>query len=350
MRAAVIETPYSVSFQEQEVPKLTEHDILVKVEYCGICGTDVHIYKGHVPFVNYPIIPGHEFSGSIIKVGEQVSNLSVGEKVAINPNLSCKDYTSEKSKFCYYCKKNRPHFCKKWEALGVTRSGGFAEYAVCPGTSAVKIPSKDISLMEASFMEPIACALHGINKLDISSSDTILIIGAGPMGLIMISLLQELYSPKIVVSEPNKIRRDLASSLGVLHTINPKDRPIEQVIPNLTSNEGVDISIEAVGSPETALSALNVLNKGGRALIFGVASESTIPLSLFDLYSREWSIFGSFTNPHENQQAMDILAKKVIDPNLLVSHELDLANLEKGFNLMNNNASDAKKVLVKLAE
>jgi threonine dehydrogenase-like Zn-dependent dehydrogenase len=350
MKAILIEKPYSVSFKQQKTPRIGTKEILVKVAYCGICGTDVHIYEGQVPYVKYPLIPGHEISGIVIEVGSDVSRISIGERIAINPNISCKDLNLKTNNYCFYCKRNRPHFCKNWEAIGVTRPGGFAEFVKCPESSAIKITSSRISLKEAAFMEPIACTLHGIKKLAITSNDVVLIIGAGPIGLLMISLIKKLYDPKIIVCEPLESRRDLASVLGASLVINSDQTSIERIINDETSNEGVDVSIEAVGNTETATTALKLLNKGGRSLIFGVtSSEDKIPLYLHDLYSKEWSIFGSFTNPHENQEAMEILNKKIIDLEILVSHELSLASLEKGFQLLlNKGVKHVNKVLVKL--
>ncbi|MCK4849349.1 MAG: zinc-dependent alcohol dehydrogenase family protein [Candidatus Heimdallarchaeota archaeon] len=350
MKSVFIEKPYSVSFKEQKTPKIGPKEIYIKTAYCGICGTDVHIYKGQIPFVKYPIIPGHEISGTITEIGNDVSGMVIGDRVAINPNISCKDLKLETRDYCFYCKRNRPHFCKNWEAIGVTRPGGFAEFVKCPGSSAIKIPSSRISLKEAAFMEPIACTLHGLKKLAITSSDIVLIIGAGPIGLLMISLIKNLYSPKIIVCEPLESRRVLASTFGASLVIDSDKTSLERIINDETSNEGVDVSIEAVGNVGTAMTALKLLNKGGRSLIFGVASpEDKILLNLFDLYSKEWSIFGSFTNPHENQEAMEILNKKIIDLEILVSHELSLASLEKGFQLMLNKGGKlVNKILVKL--
>jgi L-iditol 2-dehydrogenase len=350
MKTISIEKPYSVSIKEQKTPRIGTREILVQVAYCGICGTDVHIYEGQVPFVKYPLIPGHEISGTIIDVGNDVSGLSIGDRIAINPNISCKDLNLKTNEYCFYCKRNRPQFCKNWEAIGVTRPGGFAEFVKCPESSAIKIISSKVSLKEAAFIEPIACALHGIKKLAITRNDVVLIIGAGPIGLLMTTLIKNLYDSKIIVSEPLESRRSLASALGASRVVGSDKTSIERIVNLETANEGVDVSIEAVGNIETAKTALKMLNRGGKSLIFGVASpEDKIPLNLFDLYSKEWSIFGSFTNPHENKEAMKILKKNIIDIDTMVSHELSLTSVEKGFQFMlEKGGKQVNKILVKL--
>ncbi|MFX0207250.1 MAG: zinc-dependent alcohol dehydrogenase family protein [Candidatus Hodarchaeota archaeon] len=346
MKAAIFEQPGIVNVCERKIPKLGDYDLLVKIYFCGVCGTDLHIYEGQVPFVKYPIIGGHEFSGKITNIGPKVKEFSIGDKIAVNPNLSCKDKGLGEDDYCYYCKKNRPHFCTNWHALGVTQNGGFAEYVVCPSTSAVKVP-KEISLKNALFMEPIACCIHGLNRLNIQATDTILVLGAGPIGLLMVSLIKSLYRSKVIVSEPNSSRRILASNLGADIVIDPSENSLTEIVYDETEKQGVDISIEAVGSSRTAKDAIELLNRGGKSLIFGVSPpEETVQIKLFELYNKEISLFGSFTNPHENHEALELLSNNIIDPSKIISHEFSIENLEKGLLLMRNITSDVKKIII----
>ena len=346
MKAAVFEQPGIVNTCERKIPKLGDYDLLVKIHFCGICGTDLHIYEGQVPFVKYPLIGGHEFSGKITNIGSKVEDFSIGDQIAVNPNLSCKDKGLREDDHCFYCKKNRPHFCTKWDALGVTQNGGFAEYVVCPSTSAVKVP-KEVSLKNALFMEPIACCIHGLNRLNIQTIDTILVVGAGPIGLLMVSLIKSLYNSKVIVSEPNSSRRILASNLGAEIVIDPNENSLTEIVYDETEKQGVDISIEAVGSSGTAKDAIKLLNRGGKSLIFGVSPpDETVRIKLFELYNKEISLFGSFTNPHENHEALELLRNNIIDPSKIISHEFSIENLEKGLLLMRNITSDIKKIII----
>ncbi len=348
MKAGQFERPFNINVGGYDIPPIGEYDLLVKVAYCGICGTDLHIYEGQVPFVQFPIIPGHEFSGTIAAIGSKVTNFSIGEKIAINPNLSCKDRRYNLQEYCYYCKKNRPHFCTNWEAIGVTMNGGFSEFVRCPSTSAFKVPNK-VSLKEAAFMEPIACCLHGLRHIRISSEDTVLVIGAGPIGLLMISLIESQYRSKIIVSEPNQSRRHFAQDFGADIVIDPNNESLKEIIKTETDEEGVDASIEAVGSSATVEEAINLLNKGGKALIFGVSND-TIKLNLFELYSKELSLFGSFTNPHENDEALNILKSKSLKTSELISHILPIERLEEGLKMMKTKNENVKKIFVQFKE
>lgn len=347
MKAAIFEKPNVVNVREKRVPKIGKSDLLVEISYCGVCGTDVHIYEGQVPFVKYPLIGGHEFSGKVKSIGSEVNTFSNGDRITVNPNLSCKDKSFKEDDYCYYCKKDRPHFCTNWEALGVTKNGGFAEYVVCPSTAVVKIPEV-VSLKNALFMEPIACCIHGLNRLKIQALDTILIIGAGPIGLLMVSLIKSIYGSTVIVSEPNSSRRNLASNIGADVVIDPIKHSLSDVVYDETEKQGVDISIEAVGSPRAAIEAIKLLNKGGQSLIFGVSPpEESIPLRLFELYKKEISLFGSYTNPHENQEAMKLLQNNIIDPSKLITHELSLEKLEKGILLMKKLNDRVNKIIIR---
>jgi len=346
MKALVFKKPYKIGLEEIQNPSINDNEILVEVAFCGICGTDLHIYEGKVPFVKYPLVPGHELSGKIIQVGSEVRNHSLGDHVALNPNLSCVDYNIKSSQYCYYCKKKRPHFCLNWKALGVTEPGGFAEFIKSPASAAIKIPSK-VPLREALFMEPIACCLHGLNNAKNSIIETAAVIGAGPIGLLMISLLKHLFKAEIYVFEPKKLRRELAIKFGAHQVVNTEQYSIIEYISQQTDNNGVDLSIEAVGNAQTSMEAIKILNRGGQALLFGVASPRTeIPLDIFKVYENELHIFGSFTNPHENQNAIDILQKNVIDINSLITKEYSLNELESGFSSMRIESSDEIKTIV----
>ena len=342
---ALFTEPKIISLQTIDIPKIKETDILVKTAYCGLCGTDIHLFDGKVPFANYPIVPGHEFSGEIIKIGSKVrKDLQIGDKVAVNPNLSCKDLHKKE---CYYCQKNRKHFCIAWEALGVTLNGAFAEYVVCPSSAAYKIP-ENVSLKTAAFMEPLACCLHGLNRLRIAELDVIFIIGGGPIGLLMLSVIKATTSCKTIVSEPVNSRRNLAKKIGADVIINPLNDDIVPILKSETFNKGVDVAIECVGSISTARQALENLNKGGKALIFGVAEPlSIIDLDIHRLYSNEISIFGSFTNPNTNRKALDLLSNKILDPNTLISHEFQINRIEEAISLVKSQEDNVNKILIK---
>lgn len=344
-----------MSITSLDDPKIKEFDVLIEVAFSGICGTDLNIFNGLIPDIKYPIIPGHEFSGIIVSKGKKVTQYDIGQKVAVNPNLSCRSFQIPQNQYCFYCKRNRPHFCINWEAIGITRQGAFAEKVAVPYNSIFLLPNS-VSLLEGALMEPIACCLNGLNKLTFQPNYTVLILGAGSIGLLMVMLIKKLHNCKVFVSEPRKSRRELAKKFGtnlVFDSLFDNKGPIKNLIKQETDNQGVDIIIECVGNSKLANLSIDYLNKGGQLLCFGVPNpHENLQINLYEIYKKEYSIYGSFTNPHDNQNAIQLLSEKLINPIPMISHQLSLDNFEHGINLLknyNDNVNeDINKIVIKI--
>ena len=335
MKAALIRRPYSLDIVDVDVPSVKPGEALVKVHACGVCGTDIHIYEGVMPWARLPLIPGHEFSGVVVEVGEAVSSLEPGDKVAVDPNITCG--------VCRYCRRGRRNLCPNLEAIGVTTSGGFAEYVVAPASQLYKVP-KGLSLEEAAFAEPVSCCVHGFTRLSIQPGDDVLIIGAGPIGLIHLQLAKRCGAGKVVVAEVNEKRLKLASELGADLTVNPSEERLSERV-RLFLSKGVEAAIDAAGGSAPLDLALSCLEPGGRLLVFGVASEKDIwKIKPYDLCKRELTIIGSFINPYEMDGALNLLASGAVDVKPLISHVIGLDSLEKA---LKRELPNALKILVK---
>ena len=336
MKAALIRRPYSLDIVDVDVPSVKPGEALVKVHACGVCGTDIHIYEGVMPWARLPLIPGHELSGVVVEVGEAVSSLEPGDKVAVDPNITCG--------VCRYCRRGRRNLCPNLEAIGVTTSGGFAEYVVAPASQLYKVP-KGLSLEEAAFAEPVSCCVHGFTRLSIQPGDDVLIIGAGPIGLIHLQLAKRCGAGKVVVAEVNEKRLKLASELGADLTVNPSEERLSERVRLFLSGKGVEAAIDAAGGSAPLDLALSCLEPGGRLLVFGVASEKDIwKIKPYDLYKRELTIIGSFINPYEMDGALNLLASGAVDVKPLISHVIGLDSLEKA---LKRELPNALKILVK---
>ncbi len=178
MLAAIFEETNYIHLGTENLPKLSANEILLKVNACGICGTDFHIYEGKAPARRHVIL-GHEYAGEVVEVGTEVQTFKVGDKAAVNPNIHCG--------YCQYCKAGKINLCENLKALGVTQNGGLAEYSVVPISQAYLIP-KDFSIQSAAFAEPLSCCVHGIEQAGIKLNDTVAVIGCGTIGLLMIQL------------------------------------------------------------------------------------------------------------------------------------------------------------------
>ncbi|MDQ1144154.1 L-iditol 2-dehydrogenase [Bacillus sp. SORGH_AS 510] len=304
MKAAVLKGTKQLEVVEWENQRPLAHEIVVKVKSCGICGTDQHIYHGHPGSaeVHPPIVLGHELAGEVVEVGSEVSSLQVGDRVSIDPNIYCGT--------CDYCRSNRVHLCSNLEAVGVTRDGGMAEYCTVPSANGYTIPD-EMTFDEAALVEPLGCVLHGFRKINLSPLSKVLIIGGGFIGQLFLQLVKHQHVQSIVVSEPAENKKELLYQLGADEVIHPME----------AAKLEADVVIECVGRPESMELAVKSAAKGGQVLLFGVAAPDTmISVSPFEIFSKELTIKGSFINPFTHEEAIALIAKKVVDVSSLISH------------------------------
>src|SRR5512139_1456025 len=203
MKSIVIEEPNDITLVERDVPEPGPREVMIQVMASGICGTDLHIYRGEY-MGSYPVIPGHEFSGVVAAVGSGVTRFHAGDRVAVEPNIACDN--------CVNCLNNRQNFCLNWQAIGVTLPGGMEEYVIVPEKTVFNIG--DLPFEVGAFMEPLSCVIHGIERAHIGLADHVAILGAGPIGNLMIQMARIQGAAQITVLEINPGRADLARQLG----------------------------------------------------------------------------------------------------------------------------------------
>ncbi len=338
MKAAVLEGIEKLVVKDVPQPKPKDNEVLIKVNCCGICGTDLKLYKGDYT-ANCPVILGHEFVGEVVEVGREVKNLKVGDKVVPDPNESCGA--------CDWCRSAQPCFCNNLAAYGVLRDGGFAEYAVCGEKGTYKIP-QGLDDETASFTEPVSCAVHCLDKAAIKPGETVAIIGAGIMGQIFTQMLKNSGASRLIVISRSQWKLDLAKKSGATDTIKSQSfSQAKEDVLRLTNGSGVDIVIEAVGKTETVEESFSLAKKGGRILIFGFCPEGKeakfIP---FDVLSKELTILGSWVNPYTFPRALQILTSGKINLKPLISMRLKLENIIDGFKAMAEKPAGFMKALV----
>lgn len=310
---------------ERELPALREGEILMRVEACGVCGTDLHIYEGEFP-AQFPVIPGHEFAGVVEETGPGVEHVRPGERVAINPNIPCG--------VCRPCERALVHLCRQLRTIGVTMDGGFATHCVAPFRQAHKLPDS-MPCEVAAFSEPVACCLHGIEQADPQPGDVVAIIGAGLIGLLMVQLVLLRGACVVVVSEPSPQKRELALSFGAALAVDPQEEDLGGAISRATGDSGADVVIECVGSEATAQQAVSLAREGGRVLFFGVAPEQArVAVSPYEVYRKEIAIMGSFTNPFTQGRALALLESGRVKVENLITHRLPLTEVPRALELL----------------
>ena len=214
MKALVYDEPKKFSIKQIETPIINDCQVLIKVVKCGICKTDVHIHNG--AFISqFPLTPEHEFTGTVEEVGSKVTAFKKGDRVVADNTVLCGE--------CYYCRRNQPLYCENFYSLGVTDPGGFAEYVAVNQDKVFSI-SDNLSFDDASFAEPTACAIHGMDMIDVQSGDNILMFGSGPTGIILAQLLKYGGAGKVVVAAPTQFKLDILESLEIQDNKNRKRR------------------------------------------------------------------------------------------------------------------------------
>lgn len=319
MKAAVYHGKQDLRVEEVPVRELEANEVLIQVKYCGVCGTDIHIFNGDGGSfeVTPPLIPGHEFSGVVAKVGSDVKRIKVGDRVSGDPNDMCGE--------CYYCKNAMQHFCTNNIGVGTTVDGGFAEYVIMHEKQVYTF-SEDLSFIEAAMAEPISCCLHGIDLCNIKSGDTVLVMGGGPIGMIMLQLAKNAGASKVILSEPVEEKRELAMKLGATKTINPIEEDVQAVLDDYCRN--VNVVIECVGNVRTQADAIRFAGKGATIMYFGLAApEDSLPLKPDDIFKKELHITSSFINPYTYERAIQVLESKTIDLESLITNVVPLDDI-----------------------
>lgn len=313
MKALVIEKPYTAVVKEVPYPKPGPNEVTIKVENVGICGTDVHIFKGE--FLSpYPIIPGHEFSGVIHELGENVYAFKVGDRVTADPSLFCGH--------CEFCLTNRGNQCENWGALGNTVDGSMAEYVKVPSKNVIKVPDS-MTFAEAAFIEPMACVVHGMNRLQLQVGDRVLLFGAGAMGQQLVQSVKMAGASELVVVDVSQDKLNLALEWGATKGVLSQN--IEEELGVEHYPNGFDVVIDATGIPQVIEQAFNYMGKTAKYLQFGVtAQDAQVNVSPFKLYNKDWTLIGSMAINHTFIPAFHWVKEGRVKLDHLISKEISL--------------------------
>ena len=333
MEALVLTGIKSLELKEIAQPEIKPDEVKIHTAFAGICGTDHALYAGlpgSAPAVP-PIVLGHENSGVVVEVGSEVTNVKVGDRVAVDPNIYCGQ--------CKYCRTGRPELCEHLSAIGVTRDGGFEDYFTAPASVVYPIPD-NVSLKAAALVEPISCAVHGIQLLKVSPYQKALVIGDGFMGQLFVQILQAYGIHEVdlagIVDEKLAMAKDKFGAKRTFNTMAGDKIPDSEY----------DFVIEAVGSPKTQEAAIEAAARGGQVLMFGVGGpDDTFEMNTYEVFQKQLTIQGSFINPNAFEDSLALLASGKVDVEPLISHELDYATVE---DFLNGKLGVVSKAVVKV--
>lgn len=320
MQAVIFPAPETMAVEQVADPACGPDEIIVQVAASGICGTDVHIYRNEY-MSDFPLIPGHEFAGVVAETGRDVTGFKVGERVAVDPNLYCGH--------CYFCRTQQANHCLNWEGVGITRSGGFAQYVAAPARAAYKLPA-GLTDGQAAFIEPLSCVVHALNRLRVWPAAEVLIFGAGPMGLLLVQALRYSGAAQVVIVEKQPQRLELARQLGATAAIAAG--PNQQTALKELAPYGFSVVIDATGVPAVVEQCFAYLKPRGQYLQFGVTPmDAAIKIKPYDIFRNDWTIIGSFALCYTFEQAIAWLTGGVINIDPLISHTLPLTDFAAAF-------------------
>jgi len=323
MKAAVFNGAGNIEIQEIDVPEPGKGEALLKVRGCGVCGTDAHIYSGDIDNAVPPVILGHEITGTVEKAGPEVSSIVEGQEVVVDPFVYCG--------ICEFCKTGNRVLCENESFLGYHRHGGFCQYTLVPETNVYSVPS-GLSFSDRIICETLSTVLAGFDRLDPKPGSTILILGAGTVGLLWNQVVRGCLPAVIIQTEIVKTRRERAAGLGADIVISPEQDDVRGIVLDRFPL-GVDRIVDATGSTAAVEQALPLLKKGGTFLSFGICpAHEHLSLSLNWVYKKQIRILTSRRPPRHNMSnAIKILEKGLIDSEALVTSKRSLCDIETAF-------------------
>lgn len=317
MKAVRLEVTGQLLLSEVEKPVPGPGELLVRIEACGICGTDRHIFHGEFPS-KPPVTLGHEFAGIIEAVGTDVTDFRPGMRVTGDPNIACHR--------CEECRRGRVNLCRNLRAIGIHRDGGFADYVCMPQSQAFALPV-DLDPLHGAFCEPLACCIHGVDLARLETGSSVVVLGGGLIGLLTVQLAKLAGATRIVLVTRSREKRRLAESLGATATADPGDGDI---IARIVAKDGLlpggaDVVFECAGVTDTMQQAPRLARSGGTAVILGVMPQGkTIEIEPFDLLFREVALVSSFINPFTHARAADLIASGKLEVEPLISRRIGL--------------------------
>jgi 2-desacetyl-2-hydroxyethyl bacteriochlorophyllide A dehydrogenase len=331
VRAAVWQRPGELRIEERPDPEPGPGEVVVRVGACGMCGTDLHIAAGEFPSTPYPIVPGHEFAGEVVGLGAGVEGLALGAHVAVDPSLFCGR--------CDFCRVQRGNLCENWGAIGDTVDGAFAELVLAPARNAYELPD-GTSDQAGALVEPIACAVHGVRRLNPEPGDSVLVTGAGTMGLILLQLLRHDGAARVVVVDRNERRLEVARALGA----SGVETSVEAA--RRGEPDGFDSVVDATGVAEVVDEGLGAVRRGGTMMIFGVAPEhARVSVSPFRIYNDEVTVIGSMAVLYTFAPAIELLRAGVVATEPLLTHTFPLERFEDALAAMRSGEGVKIQVL-----
>ncbi len=333
MKAIVVRAPDDLRIEEVPRPEPSAGQVLIRVRAVAVCGTDFHILKGH-RVVPLPKILGHEMAGEIVEVGESVTTRKVGERVTVEPNYSCG--------ICKLCRTGKYNICRAKRTMSLNIDGCFSEYVVAPAEYVWPLP-EDMPYERGALVEPTTIAYHAVQRAQPRVADVVLVLGAGPIGLLVLQVAK-LQGAKVIVADQFTNRLALATEFGADHVINFAETATPEATKAATGGMGADVVIDATGSPHGFQSALDSVAPGGRIAIVGLPSEAA-SVNVMALARNEVTVVGCVTCVFDFPTAVDLLYRGKVDVSPFEAERYRFMDVHRAFEGLEEKTA-VKPVLV----
>lgn len=341
MNAAVLNKPLDIEVKQVPIPEPREDEALVRVHCIGICGSDVHYYEhGRIGryVVESPIILGHELAGEVVRVGSQVRNVKPGDRVAVEPGVTCGR--------CHHCKSGRYNLCPDVQFMATPPvDGAWAEYVTVRSDFLFKLP-EGMSYEQGALIEPLSVGLHAMKRGRVAPSDRVLVTGLGPIGLLAVLAaklygVQEIYGTDIV-----PFRRELAKQLGAACVIDPVQENAVERLMELSGGEGVDVVVESSGNGRVVGDTVQLVKRGGRVVLVGMPAADEIPFNVNQIIDGELDVLGVFRYANTYPDAIQLLSKSGVNIEQVITHKYALDDIQEALDMVRNNKDTSIKVMI----
>ncbi|MDR3643902.1 MAG: alcohol dehydrogenase catalytic domain-containing protein [Clostridia bacterium] len=332
--------PREFAIDHTDIPKPAPDEILIRVLRCGVCGSDPTIYFGRHPYVTFPVVMGHEFSGTVAELGEGVTGPAVGTRVTVIPHLVCGE--------CRACKTETYNFCEKLRCTGAEADGAHVEYISMPSKMVLPIPDT-MSMEDAAMVEPACVAYHGARRGDLTTSDQVLIIGAGPIGAFCMQSCKALGAKKVIVADMDPWRLELVSSLGADGVIDVSKESLEDGLTRLVGGpKEIDVFYDCVGEKGRVLDQiLQLARRGTRVVVIGVLQNGYDLPHLPDFVQHELKLSGTTMYvPRDYRELIDLMGRGVIRTKGMITHHFKLEQIREVFDLIEQKKEPYFKIML----
>jgi L-iditol 2-dehydrogenase len=342
LKAALYKGPNKIVIGEIPIPEPQENEIQVKVGSVGICGTDIHLYKGFKGgsfTIENDVVFGHEFGGIITKLGSRVpSFFKLGQRVVVEPNIGCG--------YCKTCIAGHYVHCENGQkVIGIHRNGGFAEYTTAPHEKVFIIPD-NFSLKAASVFEPFAICVYGIKRAPIIPGDTVAILGPGVAGLHFTMLSKACGASKVILAGTNPARLDLGKELGADLIINVKEKSLQDEVMKITDGKGADYVFESAGVQDTVSKVINITAPKGKICIYGVPIQPINNVDFAEFLMRDLTIVAAAGAQNTFAQAIKIVSSGIVDIERVITHSFPLEEIERAFEVTDKRLDGVAKSII----